>query len=604
MPDAVQEIIQNLNERQLHASAWILWRPVGPGEFQIISQFGFGSGNLQQLTAEWEGHDELLQQVLATKTDRRASANSQQIQDTETEPLNLIATPVISKTNVIAILELFFQTSAQLDAAIQGEALKMSLCDIAKMLETKSDSESENQLQLAEYLHQIISETESEQLPHVIANAICAKYEVGRCSLFSICDKSVRLQGVSGHPDYESRSEIIRNLHEVVSSHASSATEQSPNSKLTDEELLLLKSQAAWLIRLGKVFHGCGLSQPAEGLMLLEYFEQPQSAVVSIRPSEELLETLPLWKLGLQSSRLKNPGGQHSKKQIVFLSTIITAVVCLLFFLPVELTIRAPGQVVPVTRHHLFAPESGVINTEDLHLPETGKVLANQHLVTITNQELILLRSQLDGKIATIAEEIRSLKNRRPERDTEREQRLLLDQDLSIRLAEAQIELKGLQQEKNHLQHRIQSLQIRSPHPGQLLSWDAEHQLAGRPVSRGQLLLTVGDNKGEWEVLADVPQNNMGPLKKISQSKSIPFTITLDTNAKRKWEGKLTRISSIVLQQNSDEFVLPVTGRLSRKMDDVLPGSRVTMRISCGNYPLGYVLFRGPIETIRSYMVW
>ncbi len=600
MPGKLQLLIQDLNEKHLHACAWILWEPVGTSEFQIVSQSGFETANLQQITAAWEGHDELLQQVFTTKTIRRASANSEQIQKSNSATISLLVAAVISQDKVTSLLELFFQDPEQLEVVLQDNSLEKSLSQIAEVFSTDISSTPMQQHELADYLAELVSQTAPERLPHVISNAICARYEVGRCSLFSLADQSVRLQGISGHPDCESRSEIIRQLHEVVRNHASSLSVQNSLLSLSKESLDQLKSESAYLIWLDQVFLTTGSKQRQFAVMLVEYFEKNRDDLLE----QELLETLPLWKIAIQSSRPKLSGAGQSSKRTTFMSLIVLAIICLLVFLRVDLTIRASGQVVPATRHHLFAPESGLIKIEDLHLPASGEVSAKQHLLTITNQELTLQLSQQEGKIATLTEEIRSLKNRRPERISERSPRMTIDQDVSIRLAQISTQLAGLQKEKKLLEQRIESLKILSPHRGTLLSWDAEHQLAGRPVTRGQLLLTIGDSEGEWEVLADVAENDLGPLNSARAQKVIPFTMKLDADSNRKWEGTLTTISPIVLQQTSDEFVLPVTGRLSRKITGVLPGSRITMRISCGKHPLGYVLFRGPIDTIRNFISW
>jgi len=600
MPGELQLLIQNLNEKHLHACAWILWESAGTNEFQVVSQTGFGKGNLQQITAAWEGHDELLQQVFKTQTIRRASASSEQIQESNSATLSLLVAAVVSRGKVTGLLELFFQDPDQLEIVLQDNALEKSLSQIAEVLTTITSSKPVQQNELAVYLTELVSQTAPELLLNVISNAICARYDAGRCSLFSLANQSVRLQGISGHPDFESRSEMIRQLHEVVRNHSNSLSVQNSLLSLSRESLDQLKSESAFLIRLDQVFQVAGSTQRQSGVMLVEYFEKNRDDLLE----EELLETLPLWKMAIQSSRPKLSGAGQSTKRTTFISLVVLAIICLLIFLRIDLTIRASGQVVPATRHHLFAPESGLIKIEDLHLPASGHVSSKQHLLTITNQELDLQLSQQEGKIATLTEEIRSLKNRRPERNTESSLRMTIDQDVSIRLAEAATQLAGLQKEKELLEQRIESLQILSPHRGRLLSWDAEHQLAGRPVTRGQLLLTIGDSEGEWEVLADVSGNDIGPLRKAREQKVIPFTMKLDADTNRKWAGTLTTISPIVLQQTSDEFVLPVTGRLSQEITEVLPGSRITMRISCGKSPLGYVLFRGPIDTIRNFISW
>ena len=244
MSGKLQLLIQNLNEKNLHACAWILWEPIGTNEFHVVSQSGFETANLQQITAAWEGHDELLQQVYSTKTIRRASANSEQIQDSNSATLSLLVAAVISQDKVTSLLELFFQDPDQPEVVLQNNFLEKSLSKIAKVFSTDISSTPMQQNELAVYLTELVSQTAPDRLPHVISNAICSRYEAGRCSLFSLVDQSVRLQGISGHPDYESRSKIIRQLYDVVRKHSDSLSLHHSILPLSKESLDQLKSDS------------------------------------------------------------------------------------------------------------------------------------------------------------------------------------------------------------------------------------------------------------------------------------------------------------------------------------------------------------------------
>ncbi len=598
MSGELQLFIQNLNENHFHASAWILWKPTEANQFQAVFQSGFGTGDLQQLTADWQGHDELLQQVFSTGEIRRASAANETGQDSRSSTLNLLVSAVSVDGKIVSLLELFFQDANQLEAVLQNDLLEKNLSRISQQLAAGTSSQ-ERENDLAVYLTDLVAQTSPERLAHTVSNAIVARYGAQRCSIFSVVNQSYQLQGVSGQFEYEPRAELIHQLHQVVRTHAESLSAQRAVLSLSGESLGTLKSDFAYLIRLERVFQVPGSAKKSAALILVEYTGEHRDDA----RENDFLQSLPLWKLAIQACRVKIKRTVPFSKRTAFIPLGVLAVLLLLLFVKVDLTIRASGQLVPVTRYHLFAPESGLIKIEDLHLPSSGKVSSGQHLLTITNPELALQLSQLEGKIATLMEEIRSLKNRRPEQNDDARGNSI-DRDLSIRLAEANTQLTGLVQEKELLQQRIRSLEIRSPHRGSLLSWDAEHQLAGRPVTRGQLLVTIGESEGEWEVLADISEDDIGPLKKAREKKEIPFTVKLDSGSNKKWSGTLSSVSPIILQQTSDEFVLPVTGKISQNVTDVLPGSRITMRISCGKYPLGYVLFRGLIDTIYKSISW
>ena len=67
-----------------------------------------------------------------------------------------------------------------------------------------------------------------------------------------------------------------------------------------------------------------------------------------------------------------------------------------------------------------------------------------------------------------------------------------------------------------------QALTIGSPLKGTIITWDAERELLGRPVKRGDTLITVADTSGPWQLLLDVPEANAGHMLSASQREHCP----------------------------------------------------------------------------------
>ena len=68
------------------------------------------------------------------------------------------------------------------------------------------------------------------------------------------------------------------------------------------------------------------------------------------------------------------------------------------------------------------------------------------------------------------------------------------------------------------MRQQLAELEVHSPLAGVVITWDAERQLAGRPVKRGDSLLTVADLSGPWELLLDVPDGRAGPILAARQT--------------------------------------------------------------------------------------
>ena len=59
------------------------------------------------------------------------------------------------------------------------------------------------------------------------------------------------------------------------------------------------------------------------------------------------------------------------------------------------------------------------------------------------------------------------------------------------------------------MQEKRELLKVHSPIDGQILTWNLERQLLNRPVAVGQVLLTVADPTGPWEMEIFMPENRI-----------------------------------------------------------------------------------------------
>ena len=67
---------------------------------------------------------------------------------------------------------------------------------------------------------------------------------------------------------------------------------------------------------------------------------------------------------------------------------------------------------------------------------------------------------------------------------------------------------------------------MRSPIAGQILTWDVEQLLASRPVQRGQMLLSVGDSSGPWELELRVDDDRIGHVLEVRHNKAEPVDVS------------------------------------------------------------------------------
>jgi len=162
-------------------------------------------------------------------------------------------------------------------------------------------------------------------------------------------------------------------------------------------------------------------------------------------------------------------------------------------------------------------------------------------------------------------------------------------------------QIKALERQRSLIEDRKQSLTIRSPITGQVLTWDVDQHLSARPVERGQVLLTIGDTAGDWVLEIQVVDKDVGHLLRARSSiaSDLEVEFQLPSDPGRVHHGK---IREVALASESDDrasgHVRVVVAFDRRKMEQVRPGATAIPRIRCGKKSLGYVWLHDLIDTI------
>jgi multidrug efflux pump subunit AcrA (membrane-fusion protein) len=178
-----------------------------------------------------------------------------------------------------------------------------------------------------------------------------------------------------------------------------------------------------------------------------------------------------------------------------------------LALIPVEFTIRARGELVPSQRHALFAATDGRVT--EVRVEHGSDVRRGDLLIELTNRDLEYESARLDGEIETTRARLDALAprlNLRPVTPTELAQR-----DAEVAEVERQKTLlAGLQRQQALLTERRAELRILAPLAGRVMTWSPRQTLLGRPVRRGQLLLTLADLHGDWELDLTIRDADVG----------------------------------------------------------------------------------------------
>jgi len=587
MNSELAQVAEQLNRARLRADAWIVWRFAPNGSLQVAASGGLGEQASQNLVANWTGNDRLLSQAVAAAVPARATAEVEST-DGRTMSLHLVGLPFGPEDEVSGVLECLFRQADQAEQIFRTGLTEEEQQAIQRHLASPTNEPPAVAAWMRE-IHEIVAETSGQQRLTSLLNAFCLRYGIDRVLLVQDAGERSRLIGQSGSTRLEDRSEETRRLRQLARTTprpGASAWNDIPGSDESDHTVACIRLQ----------------NEGRQGASLMLLAEQLQGSDFSLA-RETILEELPVWSLAFQAA-VGTVRQSAAPRNGLPLSLIVACALVILLVIPIPLTIQADGQFWPVSRANVYAPEEGLLAVDNLKLPADRMVEKGQPLLTITSRTLELELSQLDGQLATVGEQIRSLRNTRPERSTFEDNSRTAERDVSIRLAELLARQQGLQEERALLLQRLESLTVQSPLSGRILTWDPELKLAGRPVARGQQLLSVGQINGSWEVLADVTDRDLGFFKTAVEAAGGTVQLRTGNSNPKVYSGTLTTLASVLHSTEAGGYVAQAEFSLKEAVPSLLPGQRVTVRVHAGYYPAGYVWFRQAIDGFRTFLTW
>ncbi|MEZ6065390.1 MAG: HlyD family efflux transporter periplasmic adaptor subunit [Planctomycetaceae bacterium] len=328
--------------------------------------------------------------------------------------------------------------------------------------------------------------------------------------------------------------------------------------------------------------------------------EHVAAALANARRHESVF-LLPLWR-GLG----RGIGWFRGRRLWIAAALVLglMSVAAALTLIPWVYRVEAKGQALPVTRHGLFAPRDAEV--EAVLVESNQRVTAGTPLVRLDSAELDQRRAELVGEVARLAEEALNLRREQDEarRMGDREG----EQLAYTRARQARIDLAARQRELAIVDDELARLVVTAPADGVVATFGLRELLSDRPVSRGELLMEVMDDRGEWRLELHVPEHRMGHLLAAHAAESsgrLPVEYTPATDSRLTLKAVLADIATRVSEQGEDGSVVRVYATID---PDDLPGRRigaeVDARILCGRKSLFYCLFGDVVEFVQRRVWW
>jgi biotin carboxyl carrier protein len=175
-------------------------------------------------------------------------------------------------------------------------------------------------------------------------------------------------------------------------------------------------------------------------------------------------------------------------------SLVLAGVVAALLMIRMPLVVDVRGQLVPVVKQDVFAPRSAIV--DQLLVAHADAVDAGEVLVDLRDPELAVEIERLRGEETKVRRQLESVRATRTTSGATTATPLER-YTLSAEEEELKTQLDNLAAELALLETQSKSLTVTSPIAGTVTTWQTDERLApGRPVERGQVLVSVADTAG------------------------------------------------------------------------------------------------------------
>lgn len=356
---------------------------------------------------------------------------------------------------------------------------------------------------------------------------------------------------------------------------------------------------------------------PAIGALVLECFyaaidEPMRKTALALRPHAALalrnalqMDRMPLGRLLGRRGVNREPGRGKWVVAAGLAALAVIGLVAALVLVPADFTVEARGELQPRRTREVFAPADSVVR--ELQVASGAKVEEDQVLLTLRRPELDLEFKRVGGELQTSRKKLAAVETEQIQNRREDEAQRKRASELTAQQEELRALVASLEAQDAILQRQQAELEVRSPIAGELLTWNAEQLLQSRPVARGQVLLTVADLDGPWELQLRIPDRRMRHVLEARQEAVGPLEVSfrLTTSPGQALTGTLDRVGMRTEITEDEGAVVLATAQIDREeLPERVPGAGVVARVHCGRRAIGYVWLHDLIDAVRSWFLF
>jgi multidrug resistance efflux pump len=267
-----------------------------------------------------------------------------------------------------------------------------------------------------------------------------------------------------------------------------------------------------------------------------------------------------------------------------------------------DFDLGASGKLQPVERREVFVNVPGEV--VDVLVEHGESVKKGQPLVKLKNTDLLVQMADVVGQRDTTREQLYAIKRVLQENRS-------IPEDEKTRLfgqvAELQQRLDSLDKQFALLNQKHEQLTITSPIEGEVVTWDVDETLLHRPVTTGQVLMSVADPSKKWELELLLPEKRARHLdnarREFGEDLNVRYVLATDPGNER--HGYVVDVHDKTDMDEEEGHSIKVKVAINEKdLKDPRPGAKVQAEIYAGRRSVGYVWFHEVGEWIRLHVLF
>jgi multidrug efflux pump subunit AcrA (membrane-fusion protein) len=634
-PQQYYDALLNRVVSALAAAGGAIWT-LDQGRLDLQYQIGLRQTGLADSPEDQQRHGRLLQRVLQTGEGVLVSPHSGTGDDDEganPTPFLLLLGPLKSDQEVQGIVEVFQRPDTAISVQQGYLRFLLQMCDLAgDYLKTRSLRHFTDRqtlwAQLEQFTRLVHRSLDPRSTAYTIANEGRRLIECDRVSVGICRQHKCRIEAVSGQDTFDKRSNVVSLLSRLAT--AVTATGETiwytgDTSRLAPQVEEAVQayvdeshSKVVGVIPLRRPVEEATADKQQEddpgeviGALIVEQIEDSRPhegllsrvEVISLHGSTALSNALeyhhifllPLWlALGKISWVLK---ARTLPKTMAIASAVGVLFLWLLIW-PATFNLEGKGTLEPTMKRDVFAAVDGTV--EEVRVEHGDFVKRGQILATLSNPDLESKVIEMQGNLAASKEKMHSLHAalNKPKHGSEDPYRV------EAELAEEQKKEISYREQLKVLMKKREQLVVASPIDGQINTWHVSELLLRRPVRQGQVLMSVADPAGDWELEVHMPEDRIGhvALARLESRPELPVRFRLSVSPGDEHEGIVREVhahAEVRGEEGNTVLVRVTLDKAQLRPTDMRPGATVNAKINCGRVPIGYKYFHDVIAFIQ-----